>query len=81
MITETTEINAVNSPRRASCEFHHHHHHHHRPRHDYPAHKAPFQAPIPAQQPRKHFSQAPLPIKISKHFFQAADASVFQAVH
>ena len=43
-----------------------------------------FQAPIPAQiiwqprmQPRKHFSQAPPHIKISKHFFQAADASTF----
>ena len=43
-----------------------------------------FPAPIPAQpsrqprmQPRKHFSQVALPSEISKHFFEAGDASGF----
>ena len=33
----------------------------------------------PRMQPRKHFSQAPLPIIISKHSFQAADAFGFSS--
>ena len=44
-----------------------------------PAHPL-FQAPIPTpptRQPRKHFSQAPPPSKLSGHRFQAADASSF----
>ena len=42
----------------------------------------PFPSTIPStrqprMQPRRHFSQPPPPIKISKHFFQAADAFGF----